>query len=409
MKLNQWTLGLAAVGLVSLGSVAHAEEKLVPLTTALSSTTLSGYVDTSAVWNPGTGNANPPPFAFNAGKQDGFNLNAVNLTLEKPLDEAQWSAGYRVDVALGPDGPLVTGGGPIRQAYVNLRAPVGNGLDFKVGRFDTIIGYESFDGYKNPNYTRSYGYTIEPTEHTGVLMSYQVSEVFSFSAGIANTLTTLGINDRSPRAESHKAYMGSVSITAPESTGFLSGSALYAGIIDGYGNASEDQTSLYVGGTLATPVAGLKLGASYDQVHHLRGGAPITVAVDPVTGVGTTGIGEGYASAIALYASFKATEKLGLNLRAEYAKGGGLRQLSSRTIPGDALLGTPDTLVAGGPGKVVALTGTLDYSLWQNVVSRLEVRWDHAADGSRPFGGTSPGQPDSKNDLMVAANLIYKF
>ena len=33
----------------------------------------------------------------------------------------------------------------IRQAYVALRAPVGNGLDFKVGVFDSIIGYESVD------------------------------------------------------------------------------------------------------------------------------------------------------------------------------------------------------------------------------------------------------------------------
>ena len=40
--------------------------------TALSATTISGYVDTSAVWNPGTGNANPAPYAFNGGKQDGF-------------------------------------------------------------------------------------------------------------------------------------------------------------------------------------------------------------------------------------------------------------------------------------------------------------------------------------------------
>ena len=312
------------------------------------------------------------------------------MALEKPLDEAQWSAGYKVDLILGPDQPFVTGGGPIRQAYVNLRAPVGNGLDFKVGRFDTIIGYESVDGYKNPNYTRSYGTTIEPTEHTGVLMSYQVSEVFSFAAGVANTLTTLGINDRSPRAESHKTYMGSVTLTAPESTGALSGSALYAGIIDGFGNANEDQTSLYVGGTLATPVAGLKIGAAYDQVHHFA-----------------TPIGEGYASAVSLYASFKATEKLSFHARGEYAKG--LQNLSSRTIPGDPLLGIPDVSVPGGPRKVFALTGTLDYALWQNVVSRLEVRWDHAADGSRPFGGTAPGFGAKANDVMVAANMIYKF
>jgi len=43
------------------------------------------------------------------------------------------------------------------------------------------------------------------------------------------------------------------------------------------------------------------------------------------------------------------------------------------------------------------------------VTSRLEARWDHAADGSRPFGGTTFGTPTKKNELMLAANLIYKF
>jgi len=50
-----------------------------------------------------------------------------------------------------------------------MRANVGNGLDFKIGQWDNILGYESTDSYKNPNWTRSYGYTIEPTEHIGVL------------------------------------------------------------------------------------------------------------------------------------------------------------------------------------------------------------------------------------------------
>ena len=57
MKLNQWTLALAAAGVVSLESMVQAEEKeqkMNPLLTAVSSTTLSGYVSTSAIWKPGT-------------------------------------------------------------------------------------------------------------------------------------------------------------------------------------------------------------------------------------------------------------------------------------------------------------------------------------------------------------------
>src|SRR5512146_3079031 len=136
MKFNQWTVALAAVGLVSLAAAAKAEEKASVGQTALSSTTLSGYVDTSAQWNFGTGNANLPPYKFNSpSKADGFNLDVVQLRIEKPLDEAEWAAGYRVDLWAGPDanvlGTQSTGLGTgsdfaIRQAYVALRAPVGN-------------------------------------------------------------------------------------------------------------------------------------------------------------------------------------------------------------------------------------------------------------------------------------------
>jgi hypothetical protein len=101
MKLNRWTAALAAAGIVTVPSLLHAQTNTV--LTALSSTTLSGYVDTSAQWNPGTGNANPPPYAFGTGKADGFNLNVVQLSLDKPLDESQWAAGYHVDLWLGPN------------------------------------------------------------------------------------------------------------------------------------------------------------------------------------------------------------------------------------------------------------------------------------------------------------------
>ncbi len=80
-KVNKWTLGLAAVGLVSLPAVVQAEEKPNQLLTALSSTMISGYVDTSVHWNLGSGNAFPPPYAYNtSSKQDGFNLNVVDIT-----------------------------------------------------------------------------------------------------------------------------------------------------------------------------------------------------------------------------------------------------------------------------------------------------------------------------------------
>src|SRR5688500_7576323 len=238
MKVNKWTIGLAAAGLVSLPSGAQSEEKASPLMTALSSTTISGYVSSSVWWVPGTGNANQPGLAYSGDKADGFNLDVVKLSIERRLDEGQWSAGYKFDAVFGPDANGLNTGSlgasvqdfAIKQAYVALRAPAGNGLDLKLGVWDTIIGYETFDSGNNPNYTRSYGYTLEPTTHTGLLATYQLSEMFGIAVGIANTFGPT-INAKAHptaltggnQAESYKTYMGSIAFTAPEALGFLQG------------------------------------------------------------------------------------------------------------------------------------------------------------------------------------------
>jgi hypothetical protein len=149
MKLNKWTFALLGAGIVSFPAICSAEEEPSPLLTAVSSTTISGYVDTSAQWNIG-GSDSVPNYSFGGpGKADGFNLNVVKLALEKPISpDAGWSAGYKADLWLGPDANMLATQSSgtasdfaIKQAYVALRAPVGNGLDFKMGVWDTVLGY----------------------------------------------------------------------------------------------------------------------------------------------------------------------------------------------------------------------------------------------------------------------------
>ena len=396
MKFNKWTLGLAAVGVVSLASAAKAEEKANLVQTALSATTLSGYVDTSAQWNIGTGNGSLPVYKFGGPtKADGFNLDVVQIRIEKPLDEAEWAAGYRVDLWAGPDANVLgtqsinsTGMGDfaVRQAYVSLRMPLGNGLDWKLGVFDSIVGYESVESPNNPNYTRSYGHSIEPQTHTGVLASYRFCDMVSASVGIANTVGPT-INGRAP-TESEKTYMASVAVTMPDNMGFMSGSTLYAGVVNGFSSRTNSstitdghQTSWYAGGTLATPVTGLRLGAAFDLLDkHDLGGETWSAAA---------------------YASFQATEKLSLHARAEYLRDRGAQKF----FTSDATDPTKST----NPDRVLALTATAQYDLWKNVISRLEVRWDHSLSSSGVWGGSDTTAGTRKNEVMVAANIIYKF
>lgn len=403
MKFNQWTLALASVGIVSLGSVAQAEEQH-NVTTAVGATTLSGYVDTTAIWKVGTGRGALPGRSFDgADKVDGFNLNAVKVSLEHALGDANtWSAGYKADLLFGPDANAfntqMNGGGvspntddfSVKQAYVALRAPVGNGLDIKLGTWDTIIGYEFFDASSNPNYSRSYGFFLEPLHHTGALLSYKITDIFSVTGGIANaTAGPVGgglggnsINSKDP-VESIKTYMAAVTITLPEGAGAFKNSTISAGVIDGtvpgVSVGTKHQRNYYAGATLNTPVTGLTFGAAWD---YLENSAFLVPAVTP----------QSDAYAVAAYLTY-GMDKWKVNVRADY----------TQATAGTFYAGNG----AGGPksdrDELGSLTGTLEYNLWENVLTRLEVRYDRALSGDRPFGISD------ESALTVALNAVYKF
>src|SRR5260221_3453608 len=415
MKCNPWTMALVGAGLVSLPAVIQAEEKPSDVLTALSSTTLSGYVNTSAIWQPGTAKAGVtgiPGRAFDGpqSKQDGLNLDVVSLTLSKPVSEGDWGAGYTAQIWAGPDAvgfntsfPNGFGSGRsggdfgVKQAFVDLHAPIGNGLDIKLGHFNYIGGYEVPDAGGNPNYSRSFAWTQEPASHTGLLLSYTVNPVVSFMGGIANTVNN-GVNWRAVRgpnpSETEKTYMAMVMLTAPtNSLGSFGGSTLSATIVNGLNNASGNGgttpttghiTSFNLSVTTPTPVTNLKLGFSYDYTDGPN--LPFTPAVDTRSK---------YINVVTGYVFYQASEKLKLAGRGEY------------TSASNGAWYTPS---AGSQhAALMGWTGTIDYALWKNVISRGEMRWDHSLTGDRPYGGTVAAPGGEKNVITFALNMIYNF
>ncbi len=333
----------------------------------------------------------------------------VKLSISKPQDESPWASGYQLDLIFGPDAvgyntsinaqenngnTSASSDYAIKQAYVVLRTPIGNGIDWKIGVFDTIIGYEVFDAGSNPNYTRSWGYAIEPTEHTGILGTYKINDEWSVSAGIANTLSA-GINTRNNESGFangegsywHKTYMGSLTFTAPSSWGWAAGSSMYAGVVYGFsanhnttannGYADGNQVNYYAGATLNTPWKQLTTGIAFDYVHNLGGGNENGDYINAMT--------------IGLYGTYKATDKLSFNARGEY-------------LYGEAYAATDGDYDGSADG--MELTGTVEYDLWANVVSRLELRWDHLFGASALFNSNSL---DHRTSVGLYANVIYKF
>lgn len=131
-------------------------------------------------------------------------LNQLYLYLERLVDDAAdtWSWGGRLDFVFGSDAFYTRSMGDIGdhwdshllheriygiafpQAYLDVVAPIGNGLHIKLGEFYTVAGYEAVMAPDNFFYSRSYTMQFgEPFSHTGVLASYAFHEQFELSAG----------------------------------------------------------------------------------------------------------------------------------------------------------------------------------------------------------------------------------
>ncbi|MBI3191718.1 MAG: outer membrane beta-barrel protein, partial [Pedosphaera parvula] len=168
-----------------------------------------------------------------------------------------------------------------------------------------------------------------------------------------------------------------------------------AGVCDGrfgssaFTTAKPDTTQIYVGATVPTPIESLKVGVAWDHSQQA-----------PTTAVNTSD-----ADAIAGYVSWQATEKLKLNLRADYLDDG-------RDLLGFGASGLGAAAGAAGAsafaGEYFAATVTVDYALWANVISRLEYRWDHDLSGGRHFPGATAAT-GVNNANLLALNVIYKF
>jgi hypothetical protein len=135
-------------------------------------------------------------------------FNQLDLTIERTVDVSKksWDVGFRVEGIWGGDarfihanglfdydfatyGTSITQNGPdeqfdLAQTYVDLAVPVGNGLLVRAGKTFSPIGYESVNPTSTPFYSRSYlfGFAV-PFTHTGVMASYRLSPQWLVEGG----------------------------------------------------------------------------------------------------------------------------------------------------------------------------------------------------------------------------------
>lgn len=128
-------------------------------------------------------------------KSDTFNfyIDQVELDLNKTFGE---NIRIRADLDFGRglsgSGRVTSGPGAnfsLEQGYVTANIPVGNGLEFLIGRFNTPIGLEAVDRADNItlSYTNLYKY-LRPHNTTGAKLYYAFNDHFDWHMYVVNNL-----------------------------------------------------------------------------------------------------------------------------------------------------------------------------------------------------------------------------
>ncbi len=388
------------------------EDQGIYVETSQKGIVLSGYVDAGYTYNFNSGNntiaqRQNTDGAVAAQQQGDFNLNAFKLALEKPLsDKNELTAGFRADLMVGEDAAAFGGGTNndglssiyMHQAFVQFRAPVGNGIDFKVGKFGTPAGYEVVERPANLN--TSYGLlwqNIQPLSHTGILANYNLNDQVGFELGVANSDWNHadGVSVRNGNGNSNVALIGSVNV---KSKG---------------GNANIKNTiiaSTRGGRNQVTATTGTVAREGASVLWDMWGNWAPKFANDKLLlGFNTDlGFNDGYSAnastvntrqnenffGAALYAKYQFTKVFSLAGRAEYLHN-----------TDGAKFGNTTTLTST---DLYAYTATAGFNIWENMLLKAEYRADFG-DDTQGNGSNNPTTTTDAVAHLVSVQVVYSF
>jgi hypothetical protein len=343
----------------------------IALPSGLHGVQISGFADTSYTYNFNEPNNRINTLRVFDTQSGSFMVNNAELVVEKPVN-AESPLGFRTDIDWGTDmevvGGVTTGLGAnahthgvstntavsdeveLQQAYVEYLAPIGNGLDIKVGKFVTLHGAEVIESKDNWNFSRSYlfGYAI-PFTHTGIRASYPWNDWLSTTVGVNNGWDVVDDNNKAKTVE-----LGAT-VTPTENTSLI---ATYMFGAEQAGD-SRDQRHL------------LDLVASYQPTEQLTLKLNVDIAREE-DALSETGGGAATWNGIAAYAKYDVTDKWSIAGRWEvFNDNDGARTAinAASTSP----TGSPIT-----DAQFMEWTLTNEYKLNSHLIARLEYRLDKA-------------------------------
>ncbi len=358
---------------------------------------LYGYVDLSYVQN-----FNNPANHVNQNRifdvdSNSFRADLAQIVLEKEgktggaLEDA---AGFRIKLNFGEDAEFTGGsiGGDdvdFQEAYAQFIAPVGNGLDLRIGRMNTLIGYEVIESPYNPNFSRSWLFGFgQPFTTTGIRGSYDFSDQVSFAVGIINEFAGAASD-----ANSSKGVETALSLTPMDWLG-----------VTLYGFWTPNDGAATNGGNGGD--AGRLMGGGIVDIQALESTEIVLEAyygnLEGAFANGANARWNGFAG----YIIHDFNDQWGVRYRAEiFEDPQGYFSCFGANAKGGA--GKPGSCAPGsgvGGQTLWEMTYTLQYKPVPSLITRLEFRHDHS-DQKTFVEGTKAVD----NQQTLAAEVIYLF
>jgi hypothetical protein len=251
----------------------------------------------------------------------------------------------------------------VYQAYAQYLAPLTeNGISIKAGRYETVIGAESFRMDRNFNVTRGIIWGIQPVNHTGVLVEGSCTDCgVDWALGISNNFgNTMSDTDNAKTGIGRVRWTGETASIAV--AGLLGGDVgqSYAGQVDG----------IIVPGVGVIPVPGgvgrdadwipmLNVVTTWDPSENLSMWLDYTHIFDPQNGNTPYDVAMwGLAGA----ARLAINDLTGISTRLEYLNYNSIFQ----SVPGWS-----------GDAEQWSVTATLDRALTDHLTVSVEGRYDY--------------------------------
>jgi len=324
-------------------------------------------------------------------QNQGFNMNQANFYFKKDAP-AEGGAGFKIDMLAGSDNNSMRHGTTgatannnrvdFNEAYIDVNTPLNTGnndilpsvVNWKVGRMVTLAGREVINPAANWNISRSvaFGYGL-PFRHTGLRTNTKwFNDKLDVYAGINNGW------DNDVETNSSRTVEFAAGFSPIENVKYFS-TILYGSET---ANTAEQPVFLWTHNFDWSATKALSFGMDMDF-------GRAQDAFGTGDGTGENDMWYGFAG----YARYQINDKWAGAYRTEIFQNQG----QTRGAAGSSATGPG----AGGNDTVFGNTFTLEYAMYDNLITRLEYRLDKASgDDGIIYGGDS-----SRN--TIAAQMIY--